>query len=222
MADPICGHSGAELLKSIYPVSRETIERLEIYFELLKRWQVKTNLVAPSTLEGFWKRHVADSLQLPALDRVNRNWTDLGSGGGFPGMVIAIAMEQKIEEEGGTSSVCLIESNGKKCSFLRQVANQCGIRPEIVNERIESASKQLFQADIITARALAPLSSLLSMTEGAISGARRAMFHKGRGYEEELKDCHGTWQFDLIVHPGMVDGESVVLEISNAVRVGKS
>jgi len=206
-------------LEGIYPVSRETISRLSVYHRLLTRWQAKTNLVAPSTLHQFWTRHVADSLQLIELSPQSRCWTDIGSGGGFPGMVIAIVMEQ--ENRGGASQVCMIESIGKKCAFLRQVANECGIRPEIVNARIGSASKQLLQAEVITARALASTQMLLSLTEGAIQDGRKALFHKGRGYEKELADCHGKWRFDLIVHASKIDAESVVLEISNAIRVSR-
>jgi 16S rRNA (guanine527-N7)-methyltransferase len=211
-----------ELLQEIYPVSRETISRLEIYHRLLVKWQAKTNLVAPSTLHHFWDRHVADSLQLIDLSTGTRNWTDIGSGGGFPGMVIAIVMEQIRDVDGSTPRVCLVESIGKKCAFLRQVANECGVQAEISKTRIESATKQLLQASVVTARALASTEKLLTLTEGAILGERKALFHKGRGYEKELADCRGKWRFDLLVHPSRIDAESVVLEISNAIRTGAS
>ena len=116
------GPSRAEidLLNSIYPVSRETISRLERYNAILRQWQAKTNLVAPSTLDEFWSRHVADSLQIVARKSDARRWTDIGSGGGFPGLVIAIVLGT--EKPGSDLEISLVESIRKKCAFLSQVA----------------------------------------------------------------------------------------------------
>lgn len=204
-----------ELLRSIHPVSRETIGRLTIYHTLLRRWQAKTNLVAPSTLEDFWMRHVADSLQVLALAPPGCVITDLGSGGGFPGMVLAIA---RSDPPGSAPVVHLIESNRKKCAFLRQVAQKTGAVAEIWPIRIESAAKQMSAATLLTARALAPLATLFSLTEGHITGKKRAIFHKGRDYRTELAECRGQWRFDLIEHQSRVDAGSVLLEITNVTR----
>lgn len=207
--------SNADLLKRIYPVSRETIERLEIYETLLRQWQAKTNLVAPSTLDQFWNRHVADSLQVLEIAGQMRHWTDIGSGGGFPGLVIAIVMQQIADEEKTDTSVRLVESIRKKCSFLRRVAHETGISADIHSVRIESATKQLQTCEVITARALASMPKLLELTHPHVQGDRKALFHKGRDYRKELEDCDGQWNFDLVVHKSKVDDMSVILEVTN-------
>ena len=208
-----------EFLVKIYPVSRETMERLVTYHEVLSRWQTKTNLVAPSTLDSFWERHVADSLQVMRIVGDSRYITDIGSGGGFPGMVLAILLHQISLDEGADTKVNLIESIQKKCSFLRQVAIATNIEANVFPIRIENAKEHLLSAEIITARALASLEKLLEFTDGCLVGERRAIFHKGRDYQREIQDCHGKWTFDLIVHTSQVDDDSVLLEISNAVRL---
>ncbi len=210
-----------DLLKSIYPVSRETIERLQVFHKLLKQWQSKTNLVAPSTLDQFWHRHIADSLQILAIAPNARHWTDIGSGGGFPGLVIAIVMQQIAEEEGSVTSVRLIESIQKKCSFLRRVGVEAKVDVDVQAIRIESASKQLDDCEVITARALTSLGNLLDLTGTHITGEKIALFHKGRDYLSEIEDCRGKWNFDLVVHTSKIDADSVVLEISNVERLAR-
>ncbi|MGB7285958.1 MAG: 16S rRNA (guanine(527)-N(7))-methyltransferase RsmG [Salaquimonas sp.] len=213
MTDALQNH-----LNKIYPVSRETIDRLERYFELLKQWQSKTNLVAPSTLDQFWSRHVADSLQLLTIAPKGRHWTDIGSGGGFPGLVLAIVMAQVAKETDEPTSVRLVESIQKKCAFLRRVGVETGIPVEVQAQRIESATKQIEAGEIITARALASLPKLLDLTGMYLTGSRRALFHKGREYLSELEDSRGMWKFDLLVHESKIVSDSVVLEISNVER----
>ena len=213
------GPSRAEidLLNSIYPVSRETISRLERYNAILRQWQAKTNLVAPSTLDEFWSRHVADSLQIVALKSDARRWTDIGSGGGFPGLVMAIVLGT--EKPGSDLEISLVESIRKKCAFLSQVALQTGIRVNVHPKRIEDATDELKGAEVITARALASLEKLLELTGDQISGDRVALFHKGRDYRAELEHCRGKWDFDLLVHESVLGADSVVLEIANARRL---
>lgn len=210
-------------INSIYPVSRETIARLTHYRFLLQKWQEKTNLVAPNTMRDFWRRHVADSLQVLAIAQDERRWCDLGSGGGFPGMVTAIVLAEK-ETTRSEMWVRLVESNRKKCAFLRQVGHETEALSSIVCERIESVPEYLCDADVITARALAPLSKLLEWIAPAfeIKGDTRkcrALFHKGREYRAEIEECRGKWSFDLIVHEGKLDADSVVLEISSVTAV---
>ena len=213
------GPSRAEidLLNSIYPVSRETISRLERYNAILRQWQAKTNLVAHSTLEEFWYRHVADSLQIVALKSDARRWADIGSGGGFPGLVMAIVLGT--EKPGSDLEISLVESIRKKCAFLSQVALQTGIRVNVHPKRIEDATDELKGAEVITARALASLEKLLELTGDQISGDRVALFHKGRDYRAELEECRGKWDFDLLVHESVLGADSVVLEIANARRL---
>ena len=197
-------------LSEIHPVSRETMARLAAYHDLLVKWQAKTNLVSPATLPDFWERHVADSLQLLALKRNALSWTDLGSGGGFPGLVIAAGLA---ERQGGV--VRLVESNQKKCAFLRQAASRMNVPAEVFSCRIESAAEQIVAAEVVTARALAPLSKLLKWTGEFLTDDRVALFMKGRDFRREIEDSHGDWKFDLVEHPSRIDPAGCVLEIAN-------
>ncbi|MEC9343048.1 MAG: 16S rRNA (guanine(527)-N(7))-methyltransferase RsmG [Pseudomonadota bacterium] len=201
-----------------YPVSRETTRALETYRALLATWQAKTNLVASGTLDDFWSRHVSDSLQALALFPYTGFWMDLGSGAGFPGLVIAIA-----NASSESRRHVLVESNHKKCAFLRTVARETGARVEIENGRIESVAKRYVtppdRPEIVTARALAPLSRLLSLAEPVLAAGAIGLFHKGREFRGEVEDCRGLWDFDLVIHESRIEAESVLLEIRNPVRV---
>jgi 16S rRNA (guanine527-N7)-methyltransferase len=210
--------SDAEMLASIHVVSRETIERLETYRRLLQTWQAKTNLVSPNTLPQFWSRHVADSLQVKALCPHDRRFADLGSGGGFPGLVIAI---MNIGLKGAEHH--LVESLAKKSAFLRSVARETGAPVTIHNERIESAAERIralpLPPQVVTARALAPLKTLLGLSEPLLKAGGRGVFHKGREYVREIEECRGLWQFDLVVHDSRVETGSVLLEVTNLVQL---
>ncbi|MFZ1814872.1 MAG: 16S rRNA (guanine(527)-N(7))-methyltransferase RsmG [Rhizobiaceae bacterium] len=202
-------------LEEIGVDSRETLQRLAVYEHLLRLWQAKTNLVANNTLDRFWDRHVGDSLQCLDLRRDEVAWVDLGSGGGFPGMVIAIACAAS----GWETTHTLIEANQKKCAFLRTVARETNSPCRIVNERIESASKQLKaeRFGTITARALAPLAELLRLARPMMKPGTVALFHKGREFEREIEECRGLWSFDLVIHKSRIESGSVLLEITNPV-----
>lgn len=207
-------NSELDLLNDIYPINDAILSDLMIYHKLLLQWQAKTNLVAPSTLDQFWKRHIADSLQIFALHPTETQWTDIGSGGGLPGLVIGILLKDK-----ANGTIRLVESIQKKCAFLRRVAVETKSPIEINALRIESASKQLKAANIITARALASLDKLFDLTQDALQDNRKALFHKGRDFEREIEECNGKWKFDLIVHKSKIDAESVMLEVQNVYRV---
>ena len=211
------GKADLQYLCDVYTVSRETVHRLETYGGLLAAWQQKTNLVAPSTLDQFWRRHVADSLQCLALKPETTIWADLGSGGGFPGMAIAVANAGTPERQHH-----LVESIHKKCAFLREVARQAGARATVHCERIESAAKRIAELpqppQVVTARALASLDKLLALAEPLLDAGAVALFHKGREFEAELRECNGLWRFDLIVHPSRIEADSVLLEISRLQR----
>lgn len=196
-----------------FNVSRETMDRLSAYQELLERWQNKTNLVAPSTIKDYWIRHVADSIQCCRIKPNAKVWTDLGSGGGFPGMVIAAEMNNI-----DGFQVSLVESNAKKCAFLRAVAREISVNVEINYMRIEDFISADNAPDVVTARALTNLNSLLAYCELWISGKTIGLFHKGRDYRKELEECHDKWRFDLIEHRSKIADDSVILEISNLSR----
>jgi 16S rRNA (guanine527-N7)-methyltransferase len=204
-------------LQAIWPVSRETIQRLEIYRQLLERWQTKTNLVSPATLPDFWIRHVADSLLVKRIAPDAMRFADFGTGGGFPGMVLAIL---HADQHGSVHS--LVESSQKKCAFLRTVALETGSHVAICNERIESASKRLLASnvriEVVTARALAPMVKLMELAEPLLLRGAKAIFHKGREYRSELEECNGLWRYDLVVHESGIEPGSVLLEVRNPVR----
>lgn len=197
-------------LSRIHPVSRETFERLKILVERIEEWQKKTNLVAPSTLNDIWNRHIADSLQCLSLKPHVKNWIDIGSGGGFPGLVISAVLADDDEV-----SIDLVESNQKKCAFLRQVNRQMGAKASIHCNRIEDVNTKLAMPEVVTARALAALPLLLELSSPWLLNGAIALFHKGREFEAELADCDGLWSFDLVNHKSVVSPDSVILEISN-------
>ncbi len=200
-------------LCEIYPVSRETYGRLKIYVDRLSAWQTKTNLVAQSTLNDIWERHIVDSLQCVSLKPEALHWLDLGSGGGLPGMVIASVMADR-----ECSSVYLVESNRKKTAFLRQVNRQMESNATVLTDRIESIGALPHKPEIVTARALTALPDLLELASPWLLNGATGLFHKGREYGRELKDCDGLWSFDLIQHRSNTSADSVVLEISNLQR----
>ncbi|UJW75461.1 16S rRNA (guanine(527)-N(7))-methyltransferase RsmG [Rhizobium sp. SL42] len=198
-------------------VSRETQERLQRFAELFMKWSAKINLVAPSTIDTLWTRHIADSLQLRNIVPDARHWIDLGSGGGFPGIVTAILLAEQ-----GQGWVDLVESNHKKASFLRMALLETGGRGTVHPLRIEDAAIKLPVADIISARALAELDLLLVYAEpwSLKNPELRLVFHKGRDYQEEIDKARGRWTFDLVLHQSAVEADSVILEIASLKRKG--
>ena len=197
-------------LSRVHPVSRETYERFKIIVARVEEWQKKTNLIAPSTLSDIWNRHIADSLQCLKLKPDARSWIDIGSGGGFPGLIIAAVMADYED-----ASVSLVESIQKKCSFLRQVNRQIESNAKVYCDRIENISASISPPEIVTARALATLPLLLKLSSPWLLNGATALFHKGRDFEAELVDCDGLWEFDLISHKSIISSDSVILEIKN-------
>ncbi len=200
-------------LAGVRDVSRETFDRLEAFSGVFQQWSRRLNLVASSTGDEFWLRHVTDSAQLLAIKPEARHWVDLGSGGGFPGMVIAILVEQF-----AGSSTQLVESNHKKAAFLQAAKASVAPSARVHVERLETAIAHIPAPEIVTARALAALTDLLSWTQPWLSASTTGLFHKGRGYREELAESRALWEFDLIEHHSVVAEDSVVLEISNLRR----
>jgi len=158
-------------------VSRETQERLDHFVSLFEKWSKTVNLVAPSTKPHVWQRHIADSAQLLTLLPEPKQWIDLGSGGGFPGIILAILFAEHDDHW-----VHLVESNHKKAGFLRLALSETGARGSIHNCRIEDAPEKIGVCDAISARALADLDQLLSYVEPWMQQdvKTRAFFHKGR------------------------------------------
>lgn len=195
-------------------VSRETQQRLEHFATLFQKWAKAINLVAPSTLDELWQRHVADSAQIFQMSPGPQRWLDLGSGGGFPGVITAIFLAELHD-----GWVHLVESNQKKAAFLRVALNETGARGSIHPLRIETAPQAIPDCDRISARALADLDQLFFYTSHWMIGKNtRAFFHKGRDYATEIAKARGRWAFDLVKHQSAVEPDSVILEISNLRR----
>lgn len=196
-------------LRHILPdVSRETFERLLAYEALFHKWSKAFNLAAPSTLPEFWTRHILDSAQLASIRKPKGVWVDLGSGGGLPGIVMAVLLR---ESEGGL--IHLVESNGKKSAFLRQALIETGGTGRVHSIRIEAAYSETGPANVVTARALAPFSMLLELARPWMNDGATALFHKGREYREEVMAAGDAGRIDLIEHGSTVDPGSTILEI---------
>ena len=194
-------------------VSRETLERLEAYRALLERWNARINLVARSTLQGFWTRHVLDSIQLLDLAPGDAHtWCDLGSGAGFPGLAVALLAR----EERPDLSVTLIESDQRKCTFLRTVARETETKVNILANRIETAPPQ--ESCVLSARALAPLPELLQMTARHIAQHGIALFPKGANHDAERREALEIWRFHCETHPSKTDPDAVIFQVSELSR----
>lgn len=195
-------------------VSRETRDRLQIYADLVRKWNPTVNLVSRSSLDELENRHFYDSAQLLtfAPERIE-SWVDLGSGGGFPGAVAAICLA---ERSPGTS-VTLVESDQRKSAFLRTVARETGVKFTVLSNRIEEIAP--LNADVLSARALAPLSDLLAWTALHRKSNGVALFPKGRAAAKEIEDALEHWRFDCETCPSRTDEEAVILKIGAVERV---
>jgi 16S rRNA (guanine527-N7)-methyltransferase len=196
-------------------VSRETLDRLDTFVALFQKWAKTINLVAPSTLAETWSRHIVDSAQIFALQPKARNWVDLGSGGGFPGIVTGVLLTGV-----GDGWVHLVESNNKKAAFLRRAILETGARASVHAIRIEEAPAVIERCDAISARALADLDLLMEfgLPWAERNADLRFFLHKGRDYQREIDKALGRWRFDLVKHASIVEPDSIVLELSNLSR----
>ena len=194
---------------SLVSVSRETLDRLDRFVGLLMAWQQRINLIAPSTESKVWTRHIADSLQLLPLAPNARTWADLGSGGGFPGMVIACALSDI-----PGARVHLVESNLKKAAFLREAVRATGAAATIHASRIvDFVEKHAEPVDIVTARALAPLSDLLRMAYPLLKGGAYGLFPKGQDVGSELTDAAKCWNIEVSLVPSVTDPSGRIVTV---------
>ncbi|WP_441984630.1 16S rRNA (guanine(527)-N(7))-methyltransferase RsmG [Microvirga sp. 2YAF29] len=191
-------------------VSRETREKLELLERELRRWQKVKNLVGPATLDQIWDRHIVDSLQLLDLAPQAKTWIDLGSGAGFPGLVLAIAGQER------GLKVYLVESNSRKCAFLREITRLTGAQASIRAARLETVIPGFVgQADVVSARALASLTQLLEWTEPMLKAGAIGLFPKGRDAEIELTEARKRWTFEADILPSRTDSEARILRITS-------
>jgi 16S rRNA (guanine527-N7)-methyltransferase len=196
------------------PVSRETEERLDRFVELLLTWQKSTNLISPSTIPNLWTRHVADSLQLLDLAPSARLWVDLGSGGGFPGVVIACALADT-----PGARVHLVESNTKKAAFLREAVRITGAPAVVEAMRIEKFVANFSPvSDVVTARALLPFKSLLDNSFSILSRGTLGLFPKGQDVAAELTQAAKYWNIDYTLAPSRTDSLARIIVVRGLKR----
>jgi 16S rRNA (guanine527-N7)-methyltransferase len=194
-------------------VSRETFAALKQLEGLVRRWTPVVNLVSKSTLADLWNRHIVDSAQLFAFcPQDARSWLDIGSGGGFPGLVVAI-----LAREGRPAMmVSLAESDQRKAAFLRQAVQALNLRVDVRATRVESLPPQ--SADVLSARALAPLGHLLAFAEKHLARDGVGLFPKGARFAEEMADARKQWSFDVKPHPSISEPQAAILEIRKVSR----
>ena len=196
--------SGFQSLCEGFDVSRETFDRLKLYESELLKWNPKINLISPATVPHVWERHFLDSLQIAEIAPKNpKTWADLGSGGGFPGLVLAAAMPN--------TEFTLIESDLRKSAFLRKTAREMGVQVEVISERVESV--ELAPQAVISARALAPLDALLSLSTHLANSKTTFIFPKGKNWESELTFAQQNWQMKHETHRSLTDPEAKIISI---------
>lgn len=195
-------------------VSRETLARLETYAALLRKWNPAINLVAKSTLDDLWSRHMLDSAQILSLaPEGTTSWVDLGSGGGFPGLVVAaMALETH-----PNLHMTLVESDQRKSTFLRTVIRELGLNAKVISKRIEDVTD--VQAQVISARALASLDQLFDWSEGFLLPESICIFPKGATVEKEIQEALASWVFVAEKFSSKTDSEATILKIGEIKRV---
>lgn len=201
-------NSAQEWLKTSIGVSRETLSRLETYVALVELWTKKINLISPKSVPDIWTRHILDSAQLfPIAPETARTWADMGSGGGFPGLVIAILWQDK-------PAACefhLIESDQRKAVFLRTAIRELGVHATVHAKRIEDVPD--LGADVVSARALAPLKTLLSQAKHHGHAETVGLFPKGQAAQADIEDARRNWSFTCRQHQSITDPAAQILEV---------
>lgn len=214
---PILRADKAAALK-LTPVSPDVEARLDRYVDLLVLWQAKTNLISPSTLPNLWTRHISDSLQLLRIAPQAKTWIDLGSGGGFPGVVLACAMADV-----PGAAVHLVERNAKKAAFLREALRVTGAPGHVILGDIgDNVDRFVGKVDCVTARALASLHLLLEFTEPLLKGGAKAFFLKGQDIDAELTEATRYWKLEPRLHASLTGGQGWIVELDALERQDQS
>lgn len=189
-------------------VSRETLHKLEIYVALLLKWQSKINLISNTTISDVWNRHVLDAIQLLNFyDHKSTTLLDIGTGAGIPGLLLAIA---------GNKKTFLVESDTRKCVFLKEAARVTNCDVEIHNSRIENLKFQ--DIDVITSRACANIHQLLTYASNFLSNNTVCLFPKGENYTKEVEEAQKTWHFSYDVFPSLSDSSGNIIKIYNITK----
>lgn len=196
-------------------VSRETLERLEHFSAAVEKWTKTINLIAPGTVDALWDRHIVDSAQIFRFSPTGaRHWVDIGSGGGFPGLVVSVLAKQHAP----SMTTTLIESDQRKAVFLRSVIRDLDLHCAVIADRIEQAPA--VKADIASARALASLSAIIPLLYRHLDQGGAALLHKGKRFREEIADARKSWSFDLEDHPSLTDPDARLLAIHGISPIG--
>ncbi len=194
-------------------VSRETMDRLDLYQQLTLKWTAKINLVSKAAQGELWARHFLDSAQIWPLCPENcKSWVDLGSGAGFPGLVIA-AIAADLSPD---LRMTVVESDARKCAFLRTAAREMGIAVQVENCRVEDLAPNI--ADVVSARALAPVSILCRYSHKILRNDGVCLFLKGKSCGTELEQAAGNWSFLAEKTPSQTDPEGVILRLKDLIR----
>lgn len=194
-------------------VSRETVARLQVFVELLVKWNAAINLVSKNTIGQVWSRHIADSVQVFEFGSTARNWVDLGSGGGFPGIVVAILSAELAPQ----MTVTLVEADQRKAAFLRQINQSLGLAATVISDRIEAIDP--LKADIVSARALAPLPQLCAFASRHLAVDGKGVFLKGKSAASEIAKARADWNFLVESHASATDPAAVVLVVRELCHV---
>jgi 16S rRNA (guanine527-N7)-methyltransferase len=193
-------------------VSRETLARLETYVALLIAWNRRINLVGPNTIGDIWRRHILDSAQLfPLIPTTAVRLVDLGSGAGLPGLILAIM---------GVPEVHLVESDQRKVAFMREAARVTGSKIVLHPQRVEKLPG--FAADIITARALAPVPDLLDLASNFVASHSILLFLKGQAVQGELTQARKEWRMRETLHPSLSDPSGTIVRLEQVIRAGQA
>lgn len=197
-----------KMLRSTFGVTDHQLDQLSVYAEILIKWQSKVNLVSPDSLPDIWTRHFIDSAQMKPLIKNGTSVLDIGSGAGFPGMVLALI---------GNNKMTLVESDGKKVAFLEEVARQTKTTVKVLHARIEHCKP--FNVDVVTSRACAKLSVLLEYAFPFISHETLCLFPKGKNYATEIKEAQKKWRFSFKAIPSVTDEHGAILAITQVEKL---
>lgn len=198
-------HDAQQILAS---VSRETIERLHLLEALVAKWTERINLISRGSRNDIWNRHILDSAQLANLSTTPTRWLDIGSGGGLPGLVVAILLADTADE----FEIMLVESDKRKSAFLKTACRQLELEAKVHASRIESLEPQA--CSTLSARALAPLATLLEFADIHLAKDGCALLPKGAGWKNELEDAHQKWSFDMDVIESKTNSDAAILRLS--------
>ncbi|WP_103335038.1 16S rRNA (guanine(527)-N(7))-methyltransferase RsmG [Pseudotabrizicola formosa] len=206
--------AGTTAIEPLGIVSRETVERLEMFASLVRKWNPTINLVSKGSIAQLYDRHILDSLQLFDLTDLQEGvWGDLGSGGGFPALVVACVAAGS----GRNFTIRMVEADSRKAAFLREAARQLDVNAVVINARIEEAAP--LAANVLSARALGPLPKLCGFAARHLGKGGVALFPKGLNHDSEVAAARADWTFDLKLHPSKTEPAAAILELRNIQHV---